>query len=253
MPRHRSSPRGDATADRDARFAEVVRTFEAPLSRYLVRMVGDAELARDLAQDTFLSAYANWPDPEPEHLRAWLYRIATNHALTQLRRRKVIRWVPLSQLARRGRDDDDRQDGTAPAIDHLFPSTAAPGDAIAEADTIEAILDAMDPRDRATLLLHAAGFSGAEIGAQLNGTPASARTRLSRARAHFREQYARLAALSRPTSGKLSGREANAGPGEPARPAARHLTLLPPPSAAPAVDADPTAARPATGSDGGGE
>ncbi len=122
MPRHRSSPRGDATADRDARFAEVVRTFEAPLSRYLVRMVGDAELARDLAQDTFLSAYANWPDPEPEHLRAWLYRIATNHALTQLRRRKVIRWVPLSQLARRGRDDDDRQDATAPAIDHLFPS-----------------------------------------------------------------------------------------------------------------------------------
>ena len=254
MPRHHSPPRGDATVDRDARFAEVVRTFEAPLSRYLVRMVGDAELARDLAQDTFLSAYANWPDPEPEHLRAWLYRIATNHALTHLRRRKVIRWVPLSQLARRGRDDDGGPDTTGPAIDHLFPSTAAPSDGIVEADAIEAILDAMDPRDRATLLLHAAGFSGAEIGAQLNGTPASARTRLSRARAHFREQYTRLSTLTRPadtaTRSRASGRATSRRTPRQSPP---HLTLLPPPGGEPSSDPGPPAHRPPTGSDGGGE
>ncbi|HEV2528515.1 MAG TPA: sigma-70 family RNA polymerase sigma factor [Thermomicrobiales bacterium] len=258
MPRHHSTPRGDATADRDARFAEVVRTFEAPLSRYLVRMVGDAELARDLAQDTFLSAFANWPDPEPEHLRAWLYRIATNHALTHLRRRKVIRWVPLSQLARRGRDDDGGQDGAAPAIDYLFPSTPAPGDGIDEADAIESILDAMDPRDRATLLLHAAGFSGAEIGAQLNGTPASARTRLSRARAHFREQYARLAALTRPsdlpayTTPRSTESRSGARRGT-TRTAPSHLTLLPPPARASPSETTPRDRRPATGSDGVGQ
>ena len=211
----------DATEVRDARFAEVVRTYEAPLSRYLVRMVGDPELARDLAQETFLSAYSAWPDPEPTHLSAWLYRIATNHALSHLRRRKVIRWVPFSQLTRRGgRDDQD-----AGGLDHLFPSEASPSDAIVETDAIEAILDAMDPRDRATLLLHAAGFSGAEIGEQLNGSPASARTRLSRARAHFREQYTRLAALAAPER-----------PADAAETGARHLTLLrqfgPPPGTA---------------------
>ena len=228
MPR---SPRPvDAHAVRDARFAEVVRTYEAPLSRYLVRMVGDVELARDLAQETFLSAYSAWPDPEPTHLRAWLYRIATNHALSHLRRRKVIRWVPFSQLLARG-DRADR-DVDAGSIDHLFPSEGSPSDGIVEADTIEAILVGMDPRDRATLLLHAAGFSGAEIGERLNGSPASARTRLSRARAHFREQYARFGALSGAAPDRTVPRE-----GQPVA-RAPHLTLLRPAQAArhPATD-----------------
>ncbi len=211
----------DATAVRDARFAEVVRTYEAPLSRYLVRMVGDIELARDLAQETFLSAYSAWPDPEPRHLSAWLYRIATNHALSHLRRRKVIRWVPFSQLAARGARAGRDADADAGSLDHLFPSEASPSDGIVEADAIETILDGMDPRDRATLLLHAAGFSGAEIGEQLNGSPASARTRLSRARAHFREQYARLGALTgtdRTTATDPALEEPTSG--------ARHLRLL---------------------------
>ena len=186
----------DATGNRDARFAEVVRSFESPLSRYLVRMVGDAEVARDLAQETFLSAYAAWPEPEPAHLSAWLYRIATNHALSHLRRRRVIRWVPFSQLASRAGNDTDEP--RTDDLDHLFPNEASPADGIIEADTIAAILDAMDSRDRAALLLHAAGFSGAEIGDQLNCSPPTARTRLSRARAQFREQYTRLAALNRP-------------------------------------------------------
>ncbi len=226
----------DATAVRDARFAEVVRTYEAPLSRYLVRMVGDVELARDLAQETFLSAYSAWPDPEPTHLSAWLYRIATNHALSHLRRRKVIRWVPFSQLAAGGVRAD--RDTDAGSLDHLFPSEASPSDGIVEADAIETILDGMDSRDRATLLLHAAGFSGAEIGAQLNGSPASARTRLSRARAHFREQYARLGTLAsaapdrkRPTP-PITDRP---GPGT------RHLRLLRPANPATGEPSEPTA------------
>lgn len=220
MPR---SPRPvDAIGARDARFTEVVRTYEAPLSRYLVRMVGDAELAQDLAQETFLSAYGAWPNPEPTHLGAWLYRIATNHALSHLRRRKVIRWVPFSQLLPRGMRAD--RDADAGSIDHLFPSEPSPSDRIVEADTIEEILDGMDPRDRATLLLHAAGFSGAEIGQQLNGSPASARTRLSRARATFREQYTRLGALTagapvRPETPRLEGKPV---------PRVPHLTLLRP-------------------------
>ena len=183
------------------------------MSRYLVRMVGDAEVARDLAQETFLSAYAAWPEPEPVHLSAWLYRIATNHALSHLRRRKVIRWVPFSQLAFRSGSGRDTDEPRTDELDHIFPNEASPADGIIEADTIAAILDAMDPRDRAALLLHAAGFSGAEIGDQLNCSPPTARTRLSRARAQFREQYTRLAALSRPGADPSDRNAADAAPG----------------------------------------
>lgn len=232
MPRTRHPV--DARSPLETRFAEVVRTYEAPLSRYLVRMVGDAEVARDLAQETFLSAWNAWPDSEPRHLSAWLYRIATNHALSHLRRRKVIRWVTFSQLGRRG---DGREGDTDPAtIDHLFPGAESPGESIAETDAIEAILDAMDPKDRATLLLHAAGFSGAEIGERLDGTPASARTRLSRARAQFRDRYARLASLAaidRPATPETPPASPGVGPG-------RRLALLPrpDPGARPEPDRD---------------
>ena len=195
----------DATPLQPAGFAEVVRTFEAPVSRYLVRIVGDAELARDLAQATSLSAFRAWPDPDPAYPGAWPDRIATDHAPTCLHRRKGIRWVPLSRLARR-----DREAPTADPVspDPLFASgaVAVAVDGIVGADAIDAILDAMDPRDWATLLLHAAGCSGAEIGQRLGSSPASARTRLSHTRARFREEYGRLAVLSAP-----SGRERPAG------------------------------------------
>src|ERR671932_103463 len=79
-------------------FAPIVVAYQAPLARYLYGMVGDVELARDLTQDTLLSAYRAWPAGGPTHTAAWLYRIATNHALRSLRRKRLLAWVSLSRL-----------------------------------------------------------------------------------------------------------------------------------------------------------
>ncbi|HEX5502223.1 MAG TPA: sigma-70 family RNA polymerase sigma factor [Thermomicrobiales bacterium] len=158
-----------------ADFVALVATYEAPLARYLSRLVGDPELARDLTQETFLSAYRALPATDVACPRGWLFRIATNHALGVLRRRKLVRWVPFSRLA--PRDEP--------------PAGEEAGDDVETGAAIAAALAGIAPRDRACLLLHAAGFSSAEIAAQLGCSVGAARTRLSRARETFRRRYHR--------------------------------------------------------------
>src|SRR5438105_978499 len=70
--------------------------YQAPLFRYLLRLVGDGEGAADLLQDTFLRALTALARQEPpRNPSAWLYRIATNLAYNVLRRRNRWRWLPL--------------------------------------------------------------------------------------------------------------------------------------------------------------
>ena len=54
------------------------------------------EEARDAAQEVFLKAYRKAADFRPRgQVYTWLYRIATNHCLNKLRRRRLVRFVQL--------------------------------------------------------------------------------------------------------------------------------------------------------------
>jgi len=63
---------------------------EPVIARYLRHLVGDAEVARDLTQETFLAAYRAWATAVPANPGGWLYRVATNQALAHFRRRRLI-------------------------------------------------------------------------------------------------------------------------------------------------------------------
>src|SRR5579872_4287982 len=77
-------------------FTSIVEKYQVRLARYLYRLVGDEETALDLAQDTFLEAYRGIGSLRSDlALRAWLFRIATNHAIQVRRRRRIIQWLPL--------------------------------------------------------------------------------------------------------------------------------------------------------------
>lgn len=82
-----------AAGDSDA-FALLVEAHQERLLRLCERMLGDAEEARDAAQEVFLKAYRKAADFRPRgQVYTWLYRIATNHCLNKLRRRRVVRFV----------------------------------------------------------------------------------------------------------------------------------------------------------------
>jgi RNA polymerase sigma factor (sigma-70 family) len=54
---------------------------------------GDHGFAEDVTHDTFIRLLQHWPQLEDhDDVGAWLYRVATNLALSQLRRRRWLRW-----------------------------------------------------------------------------------------------------------------------------------------------------------------
>lgn len=80
-------------------FAEIVEHYQVPINRYLYRMTGDNEVAKDLTQDTFVKAYKGiFKTDSNISFKAWLYRIATNNAFQHNRRRKLLSFIPFSKL-----------------------------------------------------------------------------------------------------------------------------------------------------------
>ena len=68
--------------------SEIVAQYEARIARYLASFLGDAALAQDLTQETFLRVHKSLDQlRSPEARTAWIYRIASNLALDHLRSR----------------------------------------------------------------------------------------------------------------------------------------------------------------------
>ena len=69
-----------------AAFEELVDHFERPVYALCFRLLGDAEEARDAAQETFLKVYRGLGRFRGESgLKTWIYRIAINQAMNQKR------------------------------------------------------------------------------------------------------------------------------------------------------------------------
>lgn len=102
-----------AAGDADA-FAELVESHQERLLRLCERLLGDAEEARDAAQDVFLKAYRKAAEVRPQgQVYTWLYRIAVNHCLNKLRRRKLVRFLRLDSPAEEGSPAFDPPDRAA--------------------------------------------------------------------------------------------------------------------------------------------
>jgi RNA polymerase sigma-70 factor, ECF subfamily len=71
------------------RFERWVRAFQPVVYRAAYLILRDRSGAEDVAQDTFIRAYRALERSDPgDAVRSWLYRIAVNTALNELRRRK---------------------------------------------------------------------------------------------------------------------------------------------------------------------
>ena len=76
---------------REAEFAAIFEEFSSPIYNYVLRMVNDHDRAADITQDTFIKAYRKLDTlSETTSVRSWLYRIATNTAIDDMRRRRNV-------------------------------------------------------------------------------------------------------------------------------------------------------------------
>ncbi len=86
----RSAQAGDRAA-----FEELVRAYDQSVLRLAMNLLRSPEDARDAYQETFLRVYRNLHDFRFDcSFHTWLYRIATNLCLDQLRKRRVRREEP---------------------------------------------------------------------------------------------------------------------------------------------------------------
>lgn len=63
-----------------------VARFESPLTLYAARLLGDADAARDVVQETFLRLCAQDPAALESRLAEWLFTVCRNRALDVLRK-----------------------------------------------------------------------------------------------------------------------------------------------------------------------
>jgi RNA polymerase sigma-70 factor (ECF subfamily) len=151
--------RGDRAA-----FVRIVEEYQKPIFNYVLRMVGDRELAEEITQDVFLRVHQNLDRFSfRSKFTTWLYRIARNRALDALR-------------------DDPRRPTT-----ELVEDTVTVHDAPVErSETIDAIWQAVEdlPEELKTCLLlrDIAGLSYTEITEVADASLPTVKWRIFRAR-----------------------------------------------------------------------
>ena len=179
--------------DEDA-FRDLTDRYRRELQLHIYRIVGSAQDAEDLLQETLLAAWRGLGQFEGRaSVRAWLYRIATNRALDALRasrrRPEDQRMIQLPEPTRW-----NEPVWLQPYADVLLEGIPdeAPGPD-ARYETKEAIalaflvgLQHLPPQQRAVLVLRdVLGFRAGEVAEMLETSDASVNSLLRRARAAF--------------------------------------------------------------------
>ncbi|HEX6507904.1 MAG TPA: sigma-70 family RNA polymerase sigma factor [Chloroflexota bacterium] len=160
-------PISDTQARPEDQLTDLMNRYEQPLSGYLLLLLGDRDVVRDCAQDTFLRAY--------EHLRSgknvnaqWLYKVARNRAIDHLRHRQ-------------------REQSEPEALEAMITEELGEPDRIV---AVRLALQKLPSADREVLYLFTVDkFDTRQIAAMLGIRPGAARVRLYRARERFRSVY----------------------------------------------------------------
>jgi len=171
--------------DEDA-FAELVGRYRNQITSYIYRMTNDYEEAVDLAQETFVRLYRAAGRYQTTHaFSTYLYRIATNLAISELRKRKRPRLVSLTGLLNPG-DGGEAVDFN-PADDRPLQDVN-----LVETERREAIsraIGTLPEKYRAPLVLRdVQGKSYDEIAAILATSEGTVKSRINRARNFLRDK-----------------------------------------------------------------
>ena len=159
----------------DTFIEELFAKHHGEIYAYLLRMVRDPDLASDLAQDAFVKAYRAHDSLEkPENARAWLYQIAHRVALDDIRRRKILRFVPWTGESR----------GASPSAERLAMDLRLSGE-------LSNALARIPERQREALILaEIHDLTGLELADVLGVSHVDARALLTRARESLRRALA---------------------------------------------------------------
>ncbi len=171
--------------DEDA-FAELVGRYRNQITSYIYRMTNDYEGAVDLAQETFIRLYRAADRYQTSHaFSTYIYRIATNLAISELRKRKRRRLVSLTAFFQPG-------DGSEPREVNLPDERPLQDTELVDAERRRAVqraISTLPDKYRAPLILRdVEGRSYEDIANILDTSEGTVKSRISRARSFLREK-----------------------------------------------------------------
>lgn len=166
-------------------FQEIVRRYRNPITNFVYRMIDDYERAVELTQETFIRVYTSASRYQANYsFSTYIYRIATNLAISELRRRKRRKMVSLFSPF-------TNDDGEAIEID---PPDANPlqDEALIEGERRKAVaraITSLPEKYRAAIVLRdVEGLSYDRIAEVLKLSEGTVKSRINRARNLLKEK-----------------------------------------------------------------
>ncbi|WP_069806252.1 RNA polymerase sigma factor [Thermogemmatispora onikobensis] len=183
-----------ALAGDEQAFEMLLKRYQTALFSFIYHFLGDYDQACDILQQVFLQLYISLPNLRTgEPLKAWLFQVARNRCLDELRRKRAVHFSEL--------EGNTEEDEPSP-LDALPDGNPLPEE-LAEHHDLQRLLSeaiqTLPPRFRAVVLLrYLAQLSFAEIGQTLQMPEATAKTYFQRAkpllRAALREYTGKVTA-----------------------------------------------------------
>jgi RNA polymerase sigma-70 factor (ECF subfamily) len=172
---------GDETA-----FQELVRRYRNPITNFVYRMLNDYDRAVDLAQETFVRIYMSSERYQANYsFSTYIYRIASNLAISDLRQRKRRRVVPMPSFF------SDKENAE---VEVEFPDQRLvhPDETLIEEErrkAVERAIASLPDKYRAAVVLRdIEGRSYEEISVVLGLSDGTVKSRINRARNLLKEK-----------------------------------------------------------------
>ena len=166
-------------------FQELVRRYRNPITNFVYRMLDDYDRAVELTQETFIRVYTSASRYQANYsFSTYIYRIATNLAISELRRRKRRKMVSLfSPFAN---DDGEAVELDPPDLNVLQD------EALIENERRRAVsraITSLPQKYRAAIVLRdVEGLSYDQIAQTLNLSEGTVKSRINRARNLLKEK-----------------------------------------------------------------
>lgn len=170
-----------------AAFQQLIDGLQPQVYGLAFRILRQAQDAEDVTQQTFLSLIENIEQfREESSVKTWVLRIASNHALKILRKRKTVGMINMSAMTA------SDSYGDVPHPEFIAPWSLTPDELADQAETqieIERALGELDDKYRLVFILRdVEGMSVRETAQALELTESTVKVRLLRARLALRER-----------------------------------------------------------------
>jgi RNA polymerase sigma-70 factor, ECF subfamily len=162
-------------------FDEIVRRYQRQVANIIYLTLGSREEVDDISQELFVRVFRSLDRFEFDStLYSWIYRIAVNLCIDEIRRKKIRKLIPLEFLTEKKLEGEKRERGAATGSDELLQKE--------KKEVVLRALDQLSPLHRTVIVLREyQDLTYGEIAKTLRISPQAVKSRIFRAREELRQ------------------------------------------------------------------